>query len=674
MCGLCSYFHFDNSDNEFLNVDLDTALQYIHHRGPDSRGKYVSPNGRCGLGHVRLSIIDLNGGQQPLSNASGSIQCVVNGELYDFECSREELEAKGHTFSTKSDSEIALHLYEEYGMGFLEHLRGEFAINIFDVKKNRFIAARDRFGIKPLYYTVYNGTLLVASEIKSFLPMGWKAEWDIDSIMHNGPLNDMRTCFKGVYKLPPAHYLIATSSGSMEIQPYWDADYPDKHIKETRTVEEMVQGVHDHLKDAIRTRLRADVPLGVYLSGGIDSSCIAGIASSILREDNPDAKLKAFCIGFAGSEIYDESAIAERTAKFCGADFEKLLLTEDDLLNNFEESVWHVEQPHNNLNAIGKFLLSRFVRDQGYKVVMTGEGSDEHFGGYAFFHADYLREADKATPDGFGALPDDQRETRLEQFGGQKEFNKYGKDVFAGHNNADTTSRKLLNNINTHTMLGKVLTLEDKFYHDAALAQVGAPNPALAMAESLSGMARYKANNKWHPLHTAMYVENHTFLPNHLCNSLGDRSEMAHSVEARTPFLDHHLCEYVNGLPPSLKIKCNDDGTLNEKWVLKEAVKPYITEEMYKRTKHPFLAPPSEGRNPVVVSLLNKLINKETLEKLGWVNIEKFLEGKAAYLETGNLFLFRDMMIIMSYVTLSERFNVATWGNAKNDLVDIVAR
>lgn len=625
------------------------------------------------LGHVRLSIIDLAGGQQPLSNASGSIQSVVNGELYDFERIREELQAKGHEFSTKSDSEIALHLYEEYDLSFLQHLRGEFALNIYDAKKDRFIAARDRFGIKPLYYTVYNNTLLVGSEIKSFIPLGWKAEWDIDSIMNNGPVTDMRTCFKGVYKLPPGHYLVATSSGSIEVRPYWDADYPDKNVKETRTVEEMVQGVHDHLLEAVRHRLRADVPLGVYLSGGIDSSCIAGMASKILRETNPDAKLRAFSISFAESDKYDESEIAERTAKFCDAEFEKLSLTEDDLLARFEESVWYVEQPQFNLNGVGKFLLSEFVRDQGYKVVLTGEGSDEHFGGYAFFHGDYLREADNASPDGFGTLSNEERVARLKKFGKQDEFDKYGEGVFKNHKDNVDSTRKMVNNINTHTMLGTVVSINNAYYKDTAISQCGLPNPALAMVESIDGIARYKANTKWHTLHTAMYIENHTFLPNYLCNLLGDRSEMAHSIEARTPFLDHHLCEYVNNLPPSLKIKCEADGTLNEKWVLKEAVKPYITEEIYNRTKHPFIAPSSEGRNPVVVGLLDKFITKENLDKMGWVNSEKFLENRDLYLENGDLFLFRDMLIMMSYIILAQRFNIAAWGN-NNNIVETVAR
>lgn len=225
-----------------------------------------------GLGHTRLSIIDLEGGHQPISNESGDIQIVVNGELYDFERIRSALQAKGYKFKTDSDSEIALHLFEEYGLSFVEHLRGEFAICIYEAKRNRFIAVVDRFNIKPLYYTVVNGTLLVASEMKAFLPLGWKPEWDIDSIVHNGTFTDSRTVFKGVQRLPRSHYLVATNTGTITIRQYWDPDYPDKNVKETRSVEDMVQGVRERLTEAVKLRLRADVPVGIYLSGGIDSS------------------------------------------------------------------------------------------------------------------------------------------------------------------------------------------------------------------------------------------------------------------------------------------------------------------------------------------------------------------------------------------------------------------
>lgn len=664
MCGFCCYFYLEYSENGYHNLDIDLALQNIYHRGPDSSGKYISPNGRCVLGHTRLSIIDLEGGQQPLSNKNETIHSVVNGELYDFERIRDELTKQGHEFKTLSDSEIALHLYEEYDLSMFDSLRGEFAICIYDTKKNRFIAARDRYGIKPLYYTIYNGALFVASEIKAFLPLGWKAEWDIESIVNNGPYLNQKTCFKGVRKLPPGHYLITDSVGSIDVVQYWDADYPDKTIEDTRSVEEMILGVRERLVESIRHRLRADVPVGIYLSGGLDSSSICGIASTLLREKNSDAKIRAFSISFKDSGKFDEGPIAERTAAHCNAEFSKISLTEEDLLENLEESVWYGEQPQVNLNGVGKFLLSKHVRDSGYRVVLTGEGSDEHFAGYPMFQNDFVREPDFASPNGFGTIPEEKRQEYIEKYGEQSFYENFVGKMKPIDPQKYTAARKMVNNANTHVHLGNIVSLPEEYFSHDILKITGSPNHPLVMAENMNGVQRSKAMKKWHPLHTGLYLENRTFLANYLCNMLGDRSEMAHSVEARTPFLDHHLCEYVNNLPPSVKICVQEDGSLKEKWILNEATKPYITDEIYNRKKHPFLAPTSKGRSQAIIDLCDKLLNKEKLENLGWANVDKILEVKNEFLKDGTPILFRDILIMMGYVTLSDRFNIAQFGGS----------
>lgn len=385
------------------------------------------------------------------------------------------------------------------------------------------------------------------------------------------------------------------------------------------------------------------------------------MAVELLRKDNPEAQVQTFSISFKGSDLYDESQIAIRTAKFLNVDFDIMEVTEDDLLDNFEECVYHSEWAQVNLNGMAKFMLSAFARDRGYKVVLTGEGADEHFAGYAFFHSDYLREPDNASPGGFGTLPDEARLARLGEYGKKGEFKAYMDGII------DTTQResvasRMLNNTSTSDFFAKIVSLDASYFNGSVLEQTGGPLLDLNMVESvINGVARLKANTKWHPLHTSLYLEQHTFLSNYLLNVLGDRSEMAHSIEARTPFLDHVLAEYVNGLPPSVKIKASKDGTLNEKWILKEAAKPYITEEIYNRTKHPFIAPSSKGQNPKVVSMLNRLVNKETLDRLGWANTEKFLEKKEEYFETGSIHIFKDLLGIMSYVVLADRFNVITY-------------
>ncbi|CAF0868323.1 unnamed protein product [Rotaria sordida] len=391
MCGIIAFLNTDDCSCG-CSPDLHASLKLINHRGPDSNGTWLDPNGRVGFGHTRLAIIDLEHGQQPMSNETDDIQLIVNGEFYGFEKIREELEANGHVFKTKSDSEIAIHLYEDQGFSFVDSLCGEFALCLWDARKSLLICVRDRFGIKPLFYTTINGRLIVASEMKAFLTFGRQLEWDIDSIVNSGIFYDSRTMFKGVTKLLPGHYLTATLSGSISIHKYWDADFPDKNIIETRSIDEMITGVRNRLVEAVRLRLRADVPVGIYLSGGIDSSSLLRIATNILRETNPNAKMAAFTISFVNGKHLDEGDIAERTVAYCGANFYKLCVRETDLSAAFDDCVWHCEAPITNLNSVSKFLLSQFVHNQGFKVVLTGEGADEHFAGYSFLMADYLRE------------------------------------------------------------------------------------------------------------------------------------------------------------------------------------------------------------------------------------------------------------------------------------------
>ena len=329
------------------------------------------------------------------------IHSVVNGELYDYENIKSTLLSE-HTFNCNSDSEIVTRLYVKYGTDFVRHLRGEFAIIIYDEPKNKLIVVRDRFGIKPVFYTYINGRLVIASEIKAFMGLGWKAEWDVTSLKEAGYFVDNRTVFKNVFKLAPASYMIANSS-SMTIKPYYEVTFPHKFDQETRSLEEMILGVRSRLKKAVELRLRSDVPVGIYLSGGIDSSAILGLTTTILREKDPNAKVVAFTISFVdGRNIQDHSAhvgqdegdIAERMAEFWNADFHKVDVDESDLAGNLEDAIYACENPYWDLNGVAKFILSKRVQDYGIKVVLTGEGSDEHFAGYSFFKPDSLREQD----------------------------------------------------------------------------------------------------------------------------------------------------------------------------------------------------------------------------------------------------------------------------------------
>ncbi|CAF1022156.1 unnamed protein product [Rotaria sp. Silwood1] len=650
MCGIIAFLTTDDCHDSCI-LNLQASLDLINHRGPDSRGIWIDSHGRVGLGHNRLAIIDLVHGQQPVSNETDDIQLIVNGEFYEFEKIRAELEAIGHVFKTKSDSEIAIHLYEEQGLLFLNSLRGEFSLCLWDARKSLLICARDRFGIKPLFYANINGRLVVASEIKAFLPLGFKPEWDIDSLVSCGIMFDSRTMFKGVSKLLPGHYMTATLSGSIEFRKYWDGDYADKNIVETRSTEEMISGVRNRLIEAVRLRLRADVPVAVYLSGGIDSSAILGIATSILRETDPNARMTAFTISFVDGKDLDEGDIAERTAAYCQANFKKLSVCEADLSAAFDDVIWHCEAPAVNLNVVAKFLLSEMVHNEGFKVVLTGEGADEHFAGYSFLMADYLREEDIAS-----GIVVDQRLMKLEAI----ESSTTMWDALGSYPMSYSDSvvgRRMLNGISTHRVMSTIHGIPSEMFTDTVLRRTGEPDICYTIAASIDGIARSRAITKWHPLHTALYMYTKGSLPNYLCNHLGDRTEMAHSVEGRVPFLDHPLTEYVNQLPPSVKINYP-----TQKWIMREATKPYITDELYRRVKHPFNAPPAQTMYTPHGIYLNKRLTRETVEALGWLRWDYVEKMKRSCFEDKSRLAHNILNFILSCVVLSEKFGVKQYG------------
>ena len=383
MCGIAAIIA---EEGGILAEALKRATRMLDHRGPDARGFWIAERGHIGLGHSRLSIIDLQTGDQPIASEDERLHLVVNGEFYGFEAIRSDLEAKGHRFRTRSDSEIALHLYEEVGTACLQSLRGEFAFALWDEPNRLLFAARDRFGIKPLFYAQHEGRLYLASEVKALFAAGVPAEWDEESVLqiHSAMSNlPDRTLFKGVFQLPPGHFLLA-DAGHVQIAPYWDFDYPVHDPEAVCDDVEAIERVRAKLDEAIRVRLRADVPVGCYLSGGLDSCAVLGMAAPHLAQP-----IHAFTLSFDRAE-YDERAIAEEMAAKAGAEFYPIDIKSSDLADHFSDAVWHAEAPLINAHGAAKFLLSRAVRDAGYKVVLTGEGSDEIFAGYPNFRRDMV--------------------------------------------------------------------------------------------------------------------------------------------------------------------------------------------------------------------------------------------------------------------------------------------
>ncbi|KAL2810551.1 nucleophile aminohydrolase [Aspergillus granulosus] len=661
MCGITSFLSLCRApaplEREQLEQNIDESLEIVKHRGPDASGKWISPDNRVGIGHVRLSIVDLSPeGNQPFHSASDGVHAVVNGELYDHERYRSQLAAE-YNFQGHSDCEIVLALYKHYGLDFLCHLRGEFALVLWDAKREVFLATRDRYGIKSLYYTVSGGKLLVATEMKQFLAYGWEAEWDVQSVVERGLVFDERTVFKGVKKILPGQYLVSRNYGDIQMKKYWDMHYPDKFTKELRTEEEMIEGVRQRLLDAVRVRLRADVPVGIYLSGGIDSSAIAGMVVHLVREgaklgdsSSQDlSRIQCFTVQFDKDSGVDESDVAQRTSEFLGVKFNPIHVTEEILAEKFEKAVWYSETFMADVNGAGKLAMAEVAHDAGFKVVITGEGSDEHFAGYSYFQTEVLLEEDPSW------TPPDYDKAKFEEA-----VSKAGTNHVAGLKwTAPPTLPSTLRTLNNTRVAGFLNGAFPLAFASWALEKYGATDSQTVFVDSLDGEARHAIAKQWHPLHSAEYIWTKTAFQVSLLRYLGDNVDMAHQIESRPAFLDHNLTEYVNNLPPSLKMKYNyDSGTFTEKYILREAVKPFITEEIYKRKKQPYVAPMRYAVDGPMHRKLKELVSEENVQALGFLDWEQTQGLVEKAVVGGDAFAFRAAVVVAQYVVLSKKFNV----------------
>ena len=571
MCGIAAFFA---RHQPVAKESLQRATAALHHRGPDNQQQWISPDGRVGLGHARLSIIDLRGGDQPIANEDESVRIIVNGEFYDFERIRQELQTRGHHFRTKSDSEIALHLYEEVGVHCLPQLRGEFAFVNWDRSNQTLFAARDRFGIKPLFYAWHHDTLYVASEIKALFAAGVPARWDHETFHHQatGPAMPDRTLFAGVFQVPPGHYFLATRN-SFRILRYWDFDYAtaDELAANPRDDQYYIEQFRDVLDEAVRLRMRADVPVGCYLSGGLDSCAVLGLAARHAREP-----IHAFTLTFEQA-AYDESAIAQEMAAHAGAKFYPIPIKQADLADHFSDAIWHAETLFINGHGISKYLLSRAVRDAGYKVVYTGEGSDEILGGYAHFRSDMVKYNTR------GQDPAEVERLMREL----EESNAVSRGLLLpdGDSMPMDGVQRMLGYVPASfevaaTMASKRISLMAADFQNSH----GARNSSVAFLNQFDVPHQLTGRD---PLNQSLYLWSKSMLPNYILAVLGDRMEMAHSIEGRVPFLDHHVVECLRRIPVSMKIR-----GMNEKFILREATKHVVTDTVYRRQKHPFLSPP----------------------------------------------------------------------------------
>jgi asparagine synthase (glutamine-hydrolysing) len=534
MCGI-----FASLGHEVAETALEQVFRVLHHRGPDGRGLYVDDSAKLTLAHTRLAVIDLQTGEQPLQSEDGDVVVVVNGEIYDFERIRSSLEAKGYRFKSKSDSEVIVYLYKEYGLGCFGQLRGEFAFLLYDRPKRLLVAARDRFGIKPLYFSRLADGFVFGSEMKAiFASELVKPKLDVsalDPLLDQDP-DRVRFPFEGIEHVPPASYLtVDLQTRDARVTRYWSSEIPDEAAVAVPkpfgdAPENAAQAVLRELEEAVRIRLRADVPVGLYLSGGVDSSFVGA-----LMKQNRNSELHSFSISFVGSGR-DERHYAKRAAEYVGTIHHELAVTKAMLWDNLERCLWFSELPFVSLAPVGKFLLSNEARKH-VTVVLTGEGADEVFLGYRSFFQNAIR--DTRSP------------------------SSRTKRTSAG------LRRLKVTNLSAET----VEKLSLLIFHKSQRHRV-----AVARA---TPRERHEASK---PVINAVQEARLAGMPLDILCYLGDREEMAHSLEARLPFLDHKLYDAAKSIPVDFKMR---DGV--EKAVLRDAAIGILPDDLRLRRKAGFM-------------------------------------------------------------------------------------
>jgi asparagine synthase (glutamine-hydrolysing) len=570
MCGFAGYVgHVHDADT--LLTQMTAA---IAHRGPDEQGKFVAPG--AGLGHARLSIVGLGDGQQPMSDQTGQLTIAFNGEIFNYVELRDELRAKGRRFRTSSDTEVILHLYDVMGEDCLSLLNGDFAFALWDQRRRRMMLARDRMGVRPLFHTQKDGTLYFASEVKALLKVpGVPAEIDpiaLDQIFTLWAPIAPRTAFRNIDELEPGK-LLTVEQGRTSTRTYWQLDYPHRDAPPPIASEaEAAEELRALLTDAVRLRMRADVPVGSYLSGGLDSSLVSALAAGMMPQG-----LKTFSVTFDSAE-HDESAYQQEMASALGTHHRTIACHEGDIARVFPEVIRFTERPIIRTAPAPLFQLSGLVRDAGLKVVLTGEGADEVFAGYDVFKEARVRRfcarqpASRIRPHLFRKL--------YPYLPGLQQQSVEYLAAFFGANDAAPDDPLF-----SHRPRFKTTSAAKIFFSGDLRETLKGYDAADELASRLPD-----AFSQWHPLNQAQYLESRFLLPGYILSSQGDRMAMAHGVEGRFPFLDHRLVEFAARLPPEMKLK-----GLVEKHILRKASGDLLPPRILDRTKQPYRAPDSQA-------------------------------------------------------------------------------
>ncbi|MDI6794125.1 MAG: asparagine synthase (glutamine-hydrolyzing) [bacterium] len=586
MCGICGKLNFDGRPVDEAFIRKMCAV--LEHRGPDDEGVYLSESraqstehrtqsairnpgypqsGRAiqvGLGHRRLSIIDLGSGHQPMSNEDGSIRIVYNGEVYNFLSLREDLEKKGHRFSTRTDTEAIIHLYEDYGPDCVKYLRGMFAFAVWDSKRQRLVLARDRLGKKPLVYLLTPSSFIFGSEIKAILqdPQVNK-EVDLEALHHYltyGYVPAPFTIFKGIKKLPPAHTLV-WEKGRIKIERYWSLDYiPKLQLKE----DEYVQRLLELLKESVKLRLISDVPLGAFLSGGVDSSAVVAMMAEL-----SDQPVKTFSIGFEEAS-FNELKFARIVSDRFGTEHHEFVV-KPDALEVLPKLIRHYNEPYADSSAIPTYYVSQMTR-QHVTVALNGDGGDEAFAGYERYLANRIAQIYEKIPPFIREKVIFPLVNKLPESTSRKSlFRRIKRFTSAISESPERRYVKWLSIFNNDQ--------KQELYS-------GGMKERMANLDSVNLLVDvYRKAKTDNFLDSTMFVDCMTYLPDDLLVKV-DIASMANSLEARSPFLDHKLVEFAASLPPNLKLKGK-----TTKYILKKALKKYLPRDILYRDKMGFGVP-----------------------------------------------------------------------------------
>ncbi len=541
----------------------------LRHRGPDETGLYCGR--QAGFGHARLSIIDLAGGRQPMHDGSESLWITFNGEIFNYLELRDDLIRKGHRFATRSDTEVILRLYQEEGEACVHRLNGQWAFAIWDAERRKLFLSRDRLGVRPLFYTQAGGRLLFASEIKSLLACPEvEAELDLtalDQIFTFWITLPPRTAFKNIRQLPPAHNLV-WENGRVRVVQYWHLQYAPDEDKDREGAQRKAEELLALLLDATRTRLRSDVAVGAYLSGGLDSSFI----TALIREVAGD-RLRTFSVSFE-DPAFDESAYQREASSFLGTQHSDVHCSGADIAEALPQVIRHAEQPILRTAPAPLFLLSRLVRKSGFKVVLTGEGSDEILGGYDIFKEAKIRRFWAAQPDSaWRPLLLKRLYPYMEKI--QSQPAAYLRHFFR------VAGEDLASPFFSHLPRWELTSKLKAFFSDEVAAELRDHDSYGDLQRQLPACFA-----TWPAFCQAQYLETAYLLPGYILSSQGDRMAMAHSVEGRYPFLDYRVVEFAARLHPSLKMR-----VLDEKHLLKQIARDKLPPSIVRRPKQPYRAP-----------------------------------------------------------------------------------